>query len=79
MKVSEEEAVSEEGGRVAREGDSGRMAREGDSGRVAREGESSEEILAKYRRAADCAPRRAERHDAHDAQAQDLERWLIDR
>lgn len=65
MKVSEEEAVSEEGSRVAREGE---------SGRVAREGESSEEILAKYRRAADCAPHRAERQDAHDAQAQDLER-----
>lgn len=38
--------------------------------REVREGESSEEILAKYRRAADCTPRRQSRHhdlpDGHD-------------
>ncbi|CAH2100374.1 unnamed protein product [Euphydryas editha] len=45
-----------------------------EGGRAVREGESSEEILAKYRRAADCAPRRAERRDAPDAPAHAADR-----
>ncbi|XP_064077092.1 receptor-mediated endocytosis protein 6 homolog [Vanessa tameamea] len=41
---------------------------------VVGEGESSEEILAKYRRVGDCAPRRPSRHDLPDALAHDADR-----
>ncbi|XP_050355845.1 receptor-mediated endocytosis protein 6 homolog isoform X2 [Nymphalis io] len=38
------------------------------------EGESSEEILARYRRVGDCAPRRPSRHELSDAHAHDADR-----